>query len=79
MKTLSQACKKHVLSEWTTWVTQVADALNQKIADITSCVEDDEKRLNTKMYLIDQTHEAIALAAGKAARKARRRSICRRK
>jgi hypothetical protein len=78
LRSLAVAVQKFVENEWTTWETMVAEALVGQVNQIPGEIEDDEGRISKCSTLVDDTQESLSLMAGRAAQKARRRSMDRR-
>mmetsp|Transcript_38510 Transcript_38510/g.46472 ORF Transcript_38510/g.46472 Transcript_38510/m.46472 type:complete len:1869 (+) Transcript_38510:129-5735(+) len=76
---LRQRVRDRVAADWDSWEMDVAEALNNNIAELLPCTREDESIIDRQIKLIDNTRSEITIMAGKAARKARRRSLKRRK
>ena len=75
---LACAVQKFVENEWNSWETMVAEAMVGQVNLIPEEIQEDKDRIKKCSTLVDDTQEALSLMAGRAAQKARRRSMDRR-
>ena len=75
---LTSAVQKFVENEWNSWETMVAEAMVGQVNLIPEEIEEDKGRIKKCVTLVDDTQEALSFMAGRAAQKARRRSMDRR-
>jgi len=61
------------------WESQVSEALNENIATMQTNAYDEINAIDRNIMLIDNTHKALSILSDKAIKKARRRSMGRRK
>ena len=76
---LLQQVYSNVSSECMQWEMQVIATLNDAILRLSSNLENEERTAKMQMNLIDDAFESIEVAEEKLIRKARRKSMCRRK
>jgi len=79
LRSLASSARDNILSEWRTWETEVADALRHRIAGVSEGIDDEERAVDRNTNFAEDTHESISIMAGRAVRKARRRSMRRRR
>ena len=79
LQSLARSVEEFALADWLGWETQVAEALKQSVEPVSTDTETDVDQISAKVRLADDIHESMANMADRRVRKARRRSICRRK
>jgi hypothetical protein len=79
LKRLAQSVQSFVEFEWETWEVQVVESLAKAVDGITIDFEESDERLERCVTLADDSLEAVSLMEGIAVRKARRRSMSRRR
>ena len=79
LQSLARSVEEFALADWLSWETQVAEALKQSVEPVSADTETDMDQICAKVRLADDIHESMANMADRRVRKARRRSMCRRK
>ena len=79
LQSLARSVEEFALADWLSWETQVAEALKQSVEPVSADTETDMDQISAKVRLADDIHESMANMADRRVRKARRRSMCRRK
>jgi len=79
LQSLARSVEEFALADWLGWETQVAEALKQSVEPVSTDTETDMDQISAKVRLADDIHESMANMADRRVRKARRRSMCRRK
>ena len=77
IRELAAASWDNVTAEWETWEVQVSETLRQTICDTLNGIDDEVRAIERHICLAEDVQESISLKAGRAVRKARRRSITR--
>ena len=79
LKGLAESVESFVDFEWKSWEAQVIDSLVKSMDTIVVDCEENDEALERSVTLADEALEAVSLMEGRAVRKARRRSMNRRK
>jgi len=79
LQSLARSVEEFALADWLGWETQVAEALKQSVEPVSTDTKTDVDQISAKVRLADDIHESMANMADRRVRKARRRSMCRRK
>ena len=79
IRSIASAIRGSVEHEWSSWEKMVLDSLIAATGQIGDELEPESSQLDHCMTLLDDLNEFLSISAGKAARKARRRSMARHK
>ena len=79
LELLATDVRNFVWKEYEQWESQVLQALINSIINLVEGIGDDEKAIDRHLVLVDDVHKSIALMTGRAAKRARRKSLNRRK
>jgi hypothetical protein len=78
IRSLRATIEESVIREWTSWEADLVSALQNAMTDVSSSVAVEDSDVESNIHKVDESQETITLMRGRAARKARRRSMGRR-